>query len=802
MSSVSWWRRLTLHALVGALVVSSVARAMVQDEDELLEALGDVALFVDTEVLVAGATRRVSKLSESPGTITVIDAQELDEWGALTLEEALRYVTSVTFAPGSVSLSTRIRDIEQGFSNKVLLLFDGRLVNSVFRGNHFVDLAQPIDNVARIEVVRGPGSALYGANAFAGFINVVTRRGDEVDGVEVSLNRGSHGLNHVNLIAGGMKGPYNWLLDVRHAGSRGEDLVNVLDNSDHEDWHLAFHWGEGDSKGEKWFVRFDLTDVHRGVPGELAGPTPNDRLEESRWSFDGFKLWEPSKKTKLKLRGYYNHTDGRYAFSSSALGVSQLSDRVVSGVPPFFYDDQLDRLPTSSVRPNPLAEPDLGCVVCDQAVLSAGIDGSGRPMPASVDLWNQIITSGIPQVVQTFDSDESLGFVELQADWQISDVNYLLGGVSIRLDDVDNGIVGDRQFENYAAFIEDEHRFLDGELILLGSLRFDDHSFFGSAVSPRVSVIWSPRKELILKAAYGRAFRSPNFVELFGQQDTASARVFGQRRAVEEGVLPESFQRCLDADVTLSDCDAERIETLDTELDQEQIETLELWTEFTPFKKFKAILNLYSYEIENEVGLAVDRDDLYFYIDREGAGALGLTRINSVLAIPGAADTPTLGIFLNAPDRTKGRGAELELLSDPWDWLSLRLKYSRRLGEKAEVRDFVEATGVGAESQLVPAFGLRRFHVDQLTSLITMRRKDNLWGSLRLRVLGRPKESLFSQGEAVTADLTVGWRRENLRVAGSVFNLNEGGLFFDPAADRFIEGQRDFRLAFSYVHGF
>jgi iron complex outermembrane receptor protein len=797
-------RLAALASLLLSLTAPTRPAAAKMQDDDLLEALGDVALFVETEVLVAGATRRVAKLSEAPGTITVIDGERLREWGALTLEEALRYVTSVTFAPGSVSLTTRIRDIEQPFSNKVLLLIDGRIVNSVFRGNHFVDLSQPVDNVARVEVVRGPGSALYGANAFAGFINVVTRRGDEIEGVEGRVTAGSDGLVHGSFVAGDRKGEHNWVVDARYAEKESPDPVNPDEPSnDHEDVHLSVHWGKGTSKGESWFARFDLTDVEAGVPGTFGFPTPSSTLDEQRLSFDGFRLWEPSDKSKLKLRGYYNRISGTYSSPRLATDLALLGDQLLARTPRRYAFDDLSG--TGIAFPNPGGDPDDPelCPLCDEVAL--GIDPSASPPGAGTAAeYEALLADGLPLVSDGFDSTEWQGFVELQADWQVSKSNYLLGGLSARVDHIDNAIVGEETFENFAFFVEDEQRWLRDKLILLGSLRLDDHSFFGLTVSPRLSLIWSPRDELILKTAYGKAFRSPNFVELFGLQRLGAARLFGAERAIEEGVLPETYQRCLEEGVAVSDCDPELLQTLNTELEQEEITSVELWTEYTPSKAFKVILNLYWFEIENEVGVALDRNDVWFYVNRTDSQSLlgGGPPVATFFPVRDLDDTPTLGVWLNAPDTTRGYGGELELHVDPVDWLNLQVKYSRRDTERGEVREFVEANDLSDTPQLVPTFGTTRFRADGLTSLLTFRAKERFWSSLRLRVLGRPGSSLSSGGEAITADLTLGWRAKNFTVAGTVLNLNEGGVLFDPERDDFVESDADFRVSVGYRKSF
>jgi iron complex outermembrane receptor protein len=811
---------LLVAALLPCLLGAASARARTGDQDtELLEALGEVALFVEAEVLVSGATRRVAKLSEAPGTIAVVDAAELQSRGVLTLEEAIRYVTSVNFAPGSIALTSEVRDIEQAFANKVLLLQDGRLLNSVFRGNFFIDHSQPIDNVARIEVVRGPGSALYGANAFAGFINVISRKGDEIKGVEARGVVGNGDLAHGTFRAGGVAGTYDWTVEARATTFDGFDLVNEAENAEHRDAHVAAHWGKGDSKGETWFTNVSLTDVDAGVPGSTSFPTPGDSLSEQRLSLDGFKQWKPSEKVKLKLRGYYNRQDDEYGFQRAANDFGRFTDAFLNMGSVIAYDQILRWEPEfpGPEEPDPLPDYDnfLGCGACDDAHVA--------PLnPITGAQYLDILANGLPQVTDVQESKEWLGFVELQADWQVTKKNYLLGGLSLRVDDLDNPVVAQRQFQNKALFLEDEQRFLRDELILLGSLRIDDHSYFDLSVSPRLSLIWSPNKKLVMKTAYGKAFRSPNFVELFGKTRSAEATLYGQQRAFEEGVLGETYTRvlCQPPDPR---CPIVPItEELETELQQEEISTFELWTEFTPVKRLKLILNLYQFEIAHEVGIALDRSDIYVVVsgtdtnglrppgvDYDGDGIIDplesfTPAVDSFFQPGNLRDIPTLGVFLNSPDPTKGRGAELELHASPWKWLQVDWNYSRRENEQGEVRDFVEenTSDPSREGELRPTFGTRRFFIDQSTSVVTFKAKDRFWASLGFRVLGRPESSIFSGGSELTGDVTLGVRQKNLTLAATVLNWNQGGAFFDVRRDDFVDGEREVRFSVAYRHEF
>ncbi len=131
---------------------------------------------VELEKTVVTATMTEKKIEEAPGTIEVISEQEILEMNAETVAEALEEASNllVVTAEGKQK-APRIRGMESIHS---LVLIDGRRLTSGFKG--LVDLEHiPVDMIARIEVVRGPASALYGSDALGGVINIITKRPPE-----------------------------------------------------------------------------------------------------------------------------------------------------------------------------------------------------------------------------------------------------------------------------------------------------------------------------------------------------------------------------------------------------------------------------------------------------------------------------------------------------------------------------------------------------------------------------------------------------------------------------------------------
>ena len=166
--------------------ISAQTRATAQQiASELAPVRGDAEDIFEEQVVTASA--RTSSETRAPASLTVITEDEIRMSGAATVPEILRRVPGVDVAemnPSDTNIS--FRGFNRRLANKVLVLVDGRSVYEDFLGGTFwplIDVAVP--DIQRIEVIRGPGSALYGANAFSGVINIITKSGEGNTGVRL-----------------------------------------------------------------------------------------------------------------------------------------------------------------------------------------------------------------------------------------------------------------------------------------------------------------------------------------------------------------------------------------------------------------------------------------------------------------------------------------------------------------------------------------------------------------------------------------------------------------------------------------
>ncbi len=160
---------------------------------------------VPYEETVVTASRRAQSTLEAPNATTVITAEEIRLSGARSLPELLRRVPGAeVMMMGVGSANVSFRGFNQRIANKVLVLLDGRTEYQDFLGiTLWPAIPIGLEEIERIEVIRGPGSALYGANAMLGVINIITRPPGTGPGGELNAVAGSGNLAGGSFVASG-----------------------------------------------------------------------------------------------------------------------------------------------------------------------------------------------------------------------------------------------------------------------------------------------------------------------------------------------------------------------------------------------------------------------------------------------------------------------------------------------------------------------------------------------------------------------------------------------------------------------
>jgi len=262
-----------LAALLLSLLIASTASAQqTSPRSRQLEELKQLSIeeLVGTDVTTA--SRRLERLADVAAAVTVISGEDLRRMGVMTLPEALRlagHLDVVQITGPQYAISARGFTIST--ANKMLVLIDGRSVYSpVYSGVFWETQDVVIADIDRIEITRGPGGSVWGANAFNGVINVITKRAADTRGTFVNAAAGSNMLGPFAVRHGGRigtGGSYRAYAKVRFEDSH--QLLNGNDAHDDFDFGQAgFRVETGTSGPANAFLQGDLYTGTTGLSAD------------------------------------------------------------------------------------------------------------------------------------------------------------------------------------------------------------------------------------------------------------------------------------------------------------------------------------------------------------------------------------------------------------------------------------------------------------------------------------------------------------------------------------------------------
>ena len=178
--------RPTIVALTAAALIASVAAEEVAD-------YASESLFFEDIPTVITVSRVAERITDAPAAVSVITADDLRQFGVTRLADAFRLVPGVdVFSQDAHTSAVTARGLNSRYARRMQVLVDGRSVYQPLWGGVFwEDLLVDIEDIERIEVIRGPNAALYGANSFNGVINIITKRPEDVAGTTLSYRGGN-----------------------------------------------------------------------------------------------------------------------------------------------------------------------------------------------------------------------------------------------------------------------------------------------------------------------------------------------------------------------------------------------------------------------------------------------------------------------------------------------------------------------------------------------------------------------------------------------------------------------------------
>ena len=198
------------------LFVCSIAAAQIED---------DLISLYDEDELITIATGTAKEVRFAPSVATVITEKDIKNTGARFLDDVLEMVPGMHVGKGSNRQNSiySLRGIHTDENPQVLLLIDGINTAQLFNSSRSYNYRLPVANISRIEIIRGPGSTIYGADAFSGVINVITKTPSDTGKKFVGGRVGSFDSDDLWFIGGAQLAGLNVDLAVEYSHSEGDD---------------------------------------------------------------------------------------------------------------------------------------------------------------------------------------------------------------------------------------------------------------------------------------------------------------------------------------------------------------------------------------------------------------------------------------------------------------------------------------------------------------------------------------------------------------------------------------------------
>ncbi len=452
---------------LGWMTVSQASAAdnEIPESQKIAQLDSDLSLLFDEDELFISATQSARTLGKAPAIATVITDQQLRNMGARNIFDAL--VTVPGFGYSYLSNFSTESDIEvrglKSHMEKVLLMIDGHRINTPYFGsfNHLFD-EFPIEQIQRIEVIRGPGSALYGANAFVGVINIIMKKPGDFEGARLKVGGGSNHRGNGNLLLG-----------------KGDADAGVVASYDRME-----------TDGSKQFIASDVFGNSGYTHFWRSTDTAHLIAAVDKFTFTGLYL-DKRRGTPLSITNMIDtrtRTNNRQAYSTIEYNdrFGGVDTTLRLGVDQFEWDAEWQiNLPGFT---------------------------TGHPL-----LKNRTYSGELRLQFEPFDGHNFTFGLDQEYQRQF-DVRHIVDGIDVSAV-LNHNKPAKRQVS--AVYIQDEWE-IDDSLILTAGVRFDHYNDFGNTTNPRLALVWSASDSIDIKLLYASAFRAPSFLEMYEINNPAS----------------------------------------------------------------------------------------------------------------------------------------------------------------------------------------------------------------------------------------------------------------------------------------
>jgi len=418
--------------------------------------LEDAAVQVN-EVVVYGASFRKERITDAPAAVTALDPADIQlNAGQGQVPKLLETTPGVDIAQnGLYDFNVNTRGFNSSLTRRLLVLLDGRDLSIVFLGaQEWNGLSVPVEDLGRLEFVRGPGSALYGANAFNGVINIITPSPRQVLGTKAT-------------VAGGELSTFR--TDIRHAGMSGP-------------W--SYKMNVGRFQGKTWSTP---RDASLSRPFEYDGLNPFLNVEA--------RPLNPDEVASTYGSGRVDYDIDEKSGATAEGGITQVENEV--------YITGIGRVQvTRALKP-------WGRVSYTDGHSSLQLWASGRDSREP----QYSLSTGLPleEHSLTLQGDYQYHFTALD------DRLFVTTGLSYRSQRIDTRgtlMLNEHRDNMTGVYAQLEYR-VAPQLKAVAAARFDRSTLHESQLSPKVALVYSPFANHTFRLTYNRAFQAPNYSELY-----------------------------------------------------------------------------------------------------------------------------------------------------------------------------------------------------------------------------------------------------------------------------------------------
>jgi outer membrane receptor for ferrienterochelin and colicins len=460
------WKACHVCAMVVLLGLSALGQTR-SDEDVLSLGIAELG-----KIKVYSASRRLEQASVAPSSVSIITAEEIRRYGWRTLAEVLRSLRGsyTSYDRSYTYLGVRGFQRPGDYNSRVLLLLNGHRLNENVYGSALIGTEFPLDLelIDHIEVVRGPGSSLFGDNAIFGVVNVITRQPTNPYDIEVSGDVGSFLSRTGRISASATRGRLSSLISGSLYESAGQSslyfpqfsssnggIAQNLDGNRYAHLFSDLQYGNLRLQG----IYGSRRKIIPTADYETNFNDPGTRITDTIAQFGADYKRSITDKTDLEVRSFYQHYnyDGTYAY-----GGTNSPDRYLN------YDSSL----ADSTGLDAILDHQMGR---HHLTLGTSYEHSFR-----VDQQNH--DAGLPLILN-----------DHRTPW----LSAVYGELALDLG-------------HY--------------LTLHAGTRFDYFDAYGAALSPRTALVYAPNPKTSVKYIFGRAFRAPNVYENYYMDGVSTER--------------------------------------------------------------------------------------------------------------------------------------------------------------------------------------------------------------------------------------------------------------------------------------